>query len=353
MLSSKDVLERTGISRATLNNYISAGLVTRPEVLPPGPQDGGAPRIGYFPDDTIERIETIQRLKREGWSLGRILQFFGERPPAEVPLAGIPETPDSAESAEGAAGAAAGPIAAAAASPLLRSSTFPAAADSPQMMVVAVLAVTLHDADTLWVALSVHDYFALTNEVSGEVRRIVATHGGQVMRVAPHRFVCRFLPRPQGHHLWNTIEAAEAVRDAVREVSGRWKLRRGWDLDILANAGLCEGESWVSAPPQEDVQIVGETLDDAQEMARCARRGALLVTRSLIGRLPEDVRRRVVYGVPAPDQHEGAPARLMSFTRLREFAQPGGLSRRLAALPVTEIVELRASADTAQRKEAE
>jgi hypothetical protein len=173
------------------------------------------------------------------------------------------------------------------------------------------------------------------------------------MRVAPHRFVCRFLPRPQGHHLWSTLEAAEAVREAVREVSGRWKLRRGWDLDILANAGLCEGESWVSAPPQEDVQIVGETLDDAQEMARCARRGALLVTRSLIGRLPEDARRRVVYGVPGPDQHEGAPARLMSFTRLREFAQPGGLPRRLAALPVTEIVELRASADPAQRKEAE
>src|SRR3954466_12890681 len=76
MLSSKEILERTGISRATLNNYISAGLVPRPQVLPPGPQDGGAPRIGYFPDDTIERIETIQRLKREGWSLSRILGYF-------------------------------------------------------------------------------------------------------------------------------------------------------------------------------------------------------------------------------------------------------------------------------------
>src|SRR6185369_10099014 len=85
MLSSKDILEQTGISRATLNNYIAAGLIARPEVLPPNPEDGGAPRIGYFPDDTIDRIETIQRLKREGWSLGRILESFANPAPAGQP----------------------------------------------------------------------------------------------------------------------------------------------------------------------------------------------------------------------------------------------------------------------------
>lgn len=76
MLTSKEILERTGISRATLNNYIAAGLVARPDVLPPAPDDGAAPRIGYFPDDTLERIRTIQRLKRQGWSIGRISDHF-------------------------------------------------------------------------------------------------------------------------------------------------------------------------------------------------------------------------------------------------------------------------------------
>src|SRR3954468_7441530 len=95
MLSSKEILERTGISRATLNNYISAGLIPRPDVLPPDPQDGGAPRIGYFPDDTIERIETIQRLKREGWSLGRILESFADTGTAPEPaLAGQAPVPN-------------------------------------------------------------------------------------------------------------------------------------------------------------------------------------------------------------------------------------------------------------------
>ena len=49
LLTSKEVLEACGISRATLNNYISCGIVPRPEVLPPEPSDGAAPRIGYFP----------------------------------------------------------------------------------------------------------------------------------------------------------------------------------------------------------------------------------------------------------------------------------------------------------------
>ncbi|GAC1527942.1 MAG: hypothetical protein NVS2B4_05630 [Ramlibacter sp.] len=85
MLTSKDVLEQTGISRATLNNYISTGLIARPQVQPPNPDDGAAPRIGYFPDDTVSRIGEIQRLKREGWSISRIAIHFGGRPDRSAP----------------------------------------------------------------------------------------------------------------------------------------------------------------------------------------------------------------------------------------------------------------------------
>src|SRR5688572_14037126 len=93
-------MEATGISRATLNNYISCGIVPRPEVLPPEPSDGAAPRIGYFPPDTVARIEEIQRLKRDGWSITRITRHFtGAAGPA----------PD--ESADEAAGAPVAPAA--------------------------------------------------------------------------------------------------------------------------------------------------------------------------------------------------------------------------------------------------
>lgn len=76
MINSKEIIEKTGISRATLNNYISCGIVPKPEVLPPGPDDGAAPRIGYFPDEILQRVEEIQRLKKEGWSMAQITQHF-------------------------------------------------------------------------------------------------------------------------------------------------------------------------------------------------------------------------------------------------------------------------------------
>jgi len=76
LLTSKEIIERTGISRATLNNYIAAGLIARPDVLPPAPDDGAAPRIGYFPDDTLDRIRSIQKLKQQGWTMGRIADHF-------------------------------------------------------------------------------------------------------------------------------------------------------------------------------------------------------------------------------------------------------------------------------------
>jgi class 3 adenylate cyclase/DNA-binding transcriptional MerR regulator len=76
LLTSKEVMEKTGISRATLNNYIGWGIVPKPQVLPPEPHDGAAPRIGYFPEEVVERITQIQRLKSEGWSMARITDHF-------------------------------------------------------------------------------------------------------------------------------------------------------------------------------------------------------------------------------------------------------------------------------------
>ncbi len=76
MLTSKEVLEKTGISRATLNNYIGCGIVPKPQVLAPEPRDGAAPRIGYFPEEVVERIGQVRRLKRDGWSMARIIEHF-------------------------------------------------------------------------------------------------------------------------------------------------------------------------------------------------------------------------------------------------------------------------------------
>ncbi|MEO8654108.1 MAG: MerR family transcriptional regulator, partial [Ramlibacter sp.] len=105
MLTSKEVMEKTGISRATLNNYIGWGIVPKPQVLPPQPHDGAAPRIGYFPEEIVERIAQIQRLKSEGWSMARITEHFAAgrtAPAASVPT---PFAPAASAASRPAAGA--------------------------------------------------------------------------------------------------------------------------------------------------------------------------------------------------------------------------------------------------------
>ena len=76
MITSKELLERTGISRATLNNYISLGILERPSVLPSSKADTEAPRIGFFPEQAVTVIEEVQRLKKQGLTMNEIAQKF-------------------------------------------------------------------------------------------------------------------------------------------------------------------------------------------------------------------------------------------------------------------------------------
>ena len=78
-ISSKEVMARTGISRATLNNYISLDLIPSPEVRKPDVR-GGPTKIGYFPHWVVERIKEIQQLKDQGMRMSHIaLHFMGEK----------------------------------------------------------------------------------------------------------------------------------------------------------------------------------------------------------------------------------------------------------------------------------
>lgn len=73
MLTSLELLEATGISRATLNNYIVLGLVPRPTVQKPDASSHTKARqIGYFDNDVIARIQKIQQLKKNGLAMTEI-----------------------------------------------------------------------------------------------------------------------------------------------------------------------------------------------------------------------------------------------------------------------------------------
>lgn len=79
MISSKDIILKTGISRATLNNYIKSGILSKPLVRQSVTGDGDAKVLGYFPDSALERIEAVRRLKAEGLTMAEIVARIGVR----------------------------------------------------------------------------------------------------------------------------------------------------------------------------------------------------------------------------------------------------------------------------------
>ncbi len=65
---TKDLLEKTGISRQTLQQYITMRLVKEKERTP------GGHRV--FGKDSIKRIRLIKKLNRSGYTLRDIREVF-------------------------------------------------------------------------------------------------------------------------------------------------------------------------------------------------------------------------------------------------------------------------------------
>lgn len=76
MLTSRQLMKRVGISRATLNNYVQSGILPKPVVKKAEPGAGRAPRIGYFPVSAIRIIQQVAELKRRGVKMADIVSMI-------------------------------------------------------------------------------------------------------------------------------------------------------------------------------------------------------------------------------------------------------------------------------------
>jgi adenylate cyclase len=79
LITSKEILEQAGISRATLNNYIKLGILPRPIVSNPGPDQEGVKQIGYFPKESLLWIRQVYSLKRQGKTMETIATLFEDK----------------------------------------------------------------------------------------------------------------------------------------------------------------------------------------------------------------------------------------------------------------------------------
>ena len=351
MLNSKEILEQTGISRATLNNYIGWGIVPKPEVLPPEPEDGGAPRIGYFPDEIVARIAQIQRLKKDGWSMAKIAEHFGAGRLAPAAIGDPPVSgPRSAERMEPAREAPPAPPAADAASSRADSAGEARHRRLPVLADVAVLVAGLQHSNSIWSELPAEEYFDLINHAWATAdpifRRYAGTHG----KHPADGMVCYFFPLPTGNYLWNALLAANELREAMRRVSKDWQLRKGWTTELYMNIGIDEGQEWLGTFKSDsnlEFTSLANTINQAARISDFARFGAIWATKNLLGKLSAEERGRLRYGVSRKNgegQHVFVPFVFSNVRRRTSHTAGGGETvKEVSLLPITEIVEISGS----------
>ncbi len=344
MLNSKELLEQTGISRATLNNYIGWGIVPKPEVLPPGPQDGDAPRLGYFPDQTLGRIEEIQRLKKEGWSMTRIAAHYGAPLPGPVVSENVSSVGTASVYEPSLVHAVSPPATAAAASGP------PADAERsrlPALTEVAILVAELQHSERLWSELPAQEYFELISQIWSTVDPIFKRHSGTHGKHPADGMVGCFLPVPTGSHLWNALVAAHEMKTAMRRVSKEWQLRKAWSAELYMNIGLDEGHEWLGSFKSAaglEFAALARTLNHAAQASAFSRFGAIWATKNLIGKLGAEQRQSLTYGVrrkTGDGHHLFVPAVFANAGPLAGQL-PGESGRTVQAqpLPITEVVDV-------------
>jgi len=77
-ISSKEILEKTGISRATLNNYIKMGIIPKPVIRKPENGEKNVKILGYFPVNALDNIDRVKTLKRKRHSMPEIARIFSD-----------------------------------------------------------------------------------------------------------------------------------------------------------------------------------------------------------------------------------------------------------------------------------
>lgn len=83
-LSSKEILDRSGISRATLNNYIKLGLIPKPVVKRPEEPYRHIRSLGYFPVSVLDTLRLVKSMKKRGRSMESIAMEIGDLPKRDL-----------------------------------------------------------------------------------------------------------------------------------------------------------------------------------------------------------------------------------------------------------------------------
>jgi class 3 adenylate cyclase/NADPH-dependent 7-cyano-7-deazaguanine reductase QueF-like protein len=216
----------------------------------------------------------------------------------------------------------------------------------PSLVSLCALVADLQDSVKISAELLPSHYFELINELWQTMGPIFEKYNGIYGKHAGDGMLYYFIQKPGTSYLMNAINCAMEIREAMKELSGKWRLKKGWDNELFLNTGINEGQEFfgtIYSATNIEFTALGDTINIAGRLSDFAKNGEIWTTKNLISKLSQEDRHKIRFGV----HKENQPSKMFiqdSFSRVSDLMQRETSHYRqfssIAGLPITKILEM-------------
>ena len=215
----------------------------------------------------------------------------------------------------------------------------------PSLVSLCVLIADLQNSVKISAELLPAQYFDLINELWQSVGPTFEKYNGIYGKHAGDGMLYYFISKPGCNYLMNAVNCAIEMREVMKELSSKWRLRKGWNNELVLNTGINEGQEFfgtIQSATNIEFTALGDTINIAGRLSDFAQNGEIWTTKNLISRLTQEERNMIRFGV----HHENQTGKIFirdSFSRISDIMKKDNphfshLSA-IAGLPITEIKE--------------
>ena len=215
----------------------------------------------------------------------------------------------------------------------------------PSLVSLCVLIADLQDSAKISAELLPAQYFELINELWQTVGPVFEKYNGIYGKHAGDGMLYYFIHRPGVNYLMNAVNCAIEIREVMKELNSKWRLRKGWNNELCLNIGINEGLEFfgtIQSSNTIEFTALGDTINIAGRLSDLARNGEIWTTKNLISRLSQEERNLIRFGIHQENQ-TGKIFIQNSFSRISDIIKKDNLQNRhltaIAGLPITEIKE--------------
>lgn len=361
-ISSIDILKTSGLSRATLNNYIKMGILPHPIVKKPDDDTASkAKQMGYFPHSVLDTLGMIIQYKKEGRRMEEICTLLTRK--SIDSFEGILDSGQAYDTGRTSSqkrlsyygNESEERFSFRETEPGTRSTDTVTKRDAkalfrqgaPTLFSFSVLAAELENATKICAELPPEEYFSLIGRVWKSTAFIFKKYFGIYGKHTGNGMIFYFLRDRDSSYLMNAIVCALELREMMKKMSHEWKMNKGCLEDLYLNIGISEGQEFIgtiAAAPAVEFISLGDSVHSARRLSELACSGSVWTTKNLLNRLDEKDRKQIRYGIYRMKQNRDILVENV-FSRVMDLIPQDSLKYSkyvdIGTLPVTEIQDLR------------